>query len=467
MQRKNLIRFQKPQAAYSETGNFHSIIADDEQDIYSFPEKCSKTINNEVLCTAINTSGKSIVVCEKPCSKNRMVSQETPNESKIETDMPLKRLCPAAYSTGKALDGEIEDSSKAMLKSFVKLVSGSECKIHHNKQLKVCNSSHDLFGSPSRDFMNEDSIQSFVQQSIDNRYANQHVFSTRELQDILKFRTIPFSFMPRNPVKIGEASFSEVFLVNENVYKIIPFNEHYGMEAFCKEVFVLDTLKEEKGMCRIIDKFLIKGKYSKEYIKAWRNYKSISENIDPSEYKQSQVFGVIVMNNCGNDLERYQFKDYNEVVWFISQLLSAVHILEAHYKFEHRDLHWGNIMVKDSEIFLIDFNFSRLETKKIVYTDLNQEQWLFEGDPSVDPQFGVYKKMKVSCKNDWMSFNEKSNLLWIVYLLDKLHLKIKTLKVSEDRFKATRIVQFLENKAKRCKNTQELLGWFEQHTLNK
>lgn len=391
-----------------------------------------------------------------------MVGQEITSKSEVEAGTPLKRLGISVCTAAKELDGKTNSMAvpwrSAGCQMVNNVVSIPSRRMH--KRYKA-HDSHASTGS-----LNENSIQDFVRQSMDSRESTLGVFGTSELLRILNFRTISFSCMPKNPVKIGEASFSEVYLIGGNVYKVIPFNEHYGMEAFCKEVFVLDALRKEKGMCKMVDKFLVKGKYSKEYIKAWKSYKSPTENIDPSKYKQDQVFGVIVMNNCGEDLERYQFRDCKEIMHFVTQLLSAICILEQNYMFEHRDLHWGNVMVKDSEIFLIDFNFSRLEKKKIIYTDLNQEQWLFDGDSSIDPQFAVYKRMKASCRNDWLSFNEKSNLLWVIYLLDKLHIKIKTLKVVEDRFKATRFVQLLENKAKRCKSTQELFDWLET-TLNK
>lgn len=344
---------------------------------------------------------------------------------------------------------------------------------------------------------NSEDIQDFIKSTIGQESdGGTPFFTVEELKRFLNLRMIGFSDMPKSPLKIGEASFSEVFRINGSIYKIIPFNEWYGIESFCKEVFVLEALKDQKGICRIVDKFTIKGRFSKEYIKSWELYakNNESENAHPTEYKSSQIFGVVVMEDCGTPFEKYQFRDYPEILSFIDQLLETIATLEKCYRFEHRDLHWGNILIKDSEIFLIDFNFARMEAGidgekgqivdvldisydkcldgkykktddgtiiKILFTDLKREEWMFEGDSSVDLQFEVYKNMKRACRDDWENFNEKSNLLWVIYLLDKLFLKIKDLKVSYDRFKCAKLVQELVDKSKMCSNTEELLEFYK------
>ncbi|ELA41684.1 haspin protein kinase [Vittaforma corneae ATCC 50505] len=256
---------------------------------------------------------------------------------------------------------------------------------------------------------------------------NSDAYSFEELKAMLNLRTVTFDEMPSNPVKIGEASFSEVYKIGNLIYKIIPFNQWYSIESFCKEAFILDVLKSEAGVCKLVDRLLIKGGYSQEYLRAWDSFAN-GDNPRPSQSNDDQLYGVLVMNDCGCDLEKYRFKNFTEVVDFIDQLLSAICSLEERFKFEHRDMHWGNIMIKNSMVYIIDFNFARLETDKIVYTDLNAQEWLFEGDRSVDMQFEIYVEARKACKSNWKAFSPKSNLLWVRYLLRKLELKLETFK---------------------------------------
>lgn len=391
-------------------------------------------------------------------------------------------------------------------------------------------------------------VQDFVKKALKTRIERQErMLSTDELCKFLDLKRINFTNMPNNPIKIGEASFSEVFMVNKKIYKIIPFNEYYGIEAFSKEVVILEALKNQAGICRIYDKFVINGKYNKEYIRAWMRYKKAynSENENPKKYKKDQIFGVIVMDDCGKDMEKYEFKDYTEIKGFISQILNTIVTLERNYRFEHRDLHWGNIMIKNSKIYLIDFNFARIEIvidwrerrlcglhdytdydsqcrkevyemcsnsdsnmltafpsawnigntnmletgsgdavnlvkafrhdypqfnlneiylrNGIIYTDLKDENWIFEGDSSVDLQFEIYKKMKISCMGNWELFNKKSNLLWISYLLDKLFLKVKSLKVNEDKYKCIKMISKIIDVSNNCDSASELLDFFKNN----
>lgn len=249
-------------------------------------------------------------------------------------------------------------------------------------------------------------------------------FTFKEIEKILNLKTIPFTSMPSSPVKIGEASFSEVFCCNNLIYKIIAFTQWYTFEAFCKEAFIMDVLKNEKGVCHLVDRFLVKGGYSQPYLDAWDAF-SGGDNARPSDTNPEQLFGILVMNDCGCDLEKYVFKTMIEIIDFIGKLIETICRLEETYRFEHRDMHWGNIMIKDGEVYLIDFSFSRLETMKIIYSDLNQQEWLFEGDTNIDMQFEIYIEEKKACKSKWDGYCPKSNMLWMRYVLRKLEKKME------------------------------------------
>lgn len=290
------------------------------------------------------------------------------------------------------------------------------------------------------------------------------VYSIAEIQKALSLRTITFDQMPKAPIKIGEASFSEVFRIEKIIYKIIPLTEWYSIDSFYKEAFIMDILKTEKGVCKLNDRFLVAGRYTDEYLQAWDKFEG-SENTRPSEFSESQVFGVLTMNDCGIDLEKYQFENFQEIMSVISQLLDTISTLEEKYCFEHRDMHWGNIMIKDSVLSIIDLNFARLEKDKIVFTDLNLHKWLFEGDSSVDIQFSVYGKMKELCKSDWKSFNPVSNMLWFRYILRKLSLKAKCLSGMAEITCPLKIMNLLIRKADQFVCCADFKHWFDSDDL--
>lgn len=232
-------------------------------------------------------------------------------------------------------------------------------------------------------------------------------------------RRVLFRDMPREVRKIGEATFSEVFVHNEKVYKIVPLGEDTSLAAFEKEARIFRIVSREEGVCRLLDAFVLAGRYPEEYLRAWDEFGE-EENERPCRYTESQEYGVLVMEEGGESLETHRFESLEEVDRFLRDVVSAVANLERKYEFEHRDMHWGNVLIRNGRIGLIDFSLSRLmDGASTVYTDLNESSWLFEGNGCVDAQFSVYRGMRDACSRKWAEFTPMSNVLWLRYLADK------------------------------------------------
>jgi hypothetical protein len=45
------------------------------------------------------------------------------------------------------------------------------------------------------------------------------------------------------------------------------------------------------------------------------------------------------------------------------------------------------------------------------YVDLEQEDWLFQGDVKADIQYRVYRDMRSACRKNWAKFTPKVSLI--------------------------------------------------------
>lgn len=145
------------------------------------------------------------------------------------------------------------------------------------------------------------------------------------------------------------------------------------------------------------------------------------------------------MKDGGVDLEKFKLKNMRQVQSIVNQLVSALALAEEKIQFEHRDLHLGNILIKETDLVslkcdgnefdlsgiqcsIIDYSLSRMKDGAgVAFRDLDTIEWLFEGDPKIDTQYQVYKDMRNSKgKLSWKDFNPRSNILWLSFMLEKL-----------------------------------------------
>lgn len=265
----------------------------------------------------------------------------------------------------------------------------------------------------------------------------------------------------QNLKKIGEGSYGEIYKSfdddnNEIVLKLVPCSLDLEVEEAFEKILPEIMITKKFGRLRDSDKnrtrnfvtmtrsACLKGKFPAKLIEEWDKYdqaKTIgSENVDPREYGDDHLHVVMILNNGGVDLEKYRFKSAVEALSVFKQIAYSLAAAECEFEFEHRDLHWGNVLVNDTKaetltyivngqetnvkssgVFatIIDFTLSRMSEKEIiVFDDLSRDEELFQGKG--DYQFDVYRLMKEENGNNWEEFTPKTNVLWLDYLLDKL-----------------------------------------------
>lgn len=137
-------------------------------------------------------------------------------------------------------------------------------------------------------------------------------------------------------------------------------------------------------------------------------------------------------------------------------------VAEEACEFEHRDLHWGNVLLNrgapDAVAFrlngvdvsvrtagvatvLIDFSLSRLvgHGGAVAFCDLSTDPELFTG-PKGNTQADTYRRMRKLTRGRWAGFHPGTNCLWMHYLADTL-LSVKGIKLSPTDSHALKVRQ--------------------------
>ncbi|KAJ8339792.1 hypothetical protein SKAU_G00344250 [Synaphobranchus kaupii] len=265
--------------------------------------------------------------------------------------------------------------------------------------------------------------------------------------------------------KVGEGTFGEVFTTtnhsNETVaLKIVPiegrqkvngedqktFGEILHEVIISKELSCLDAKEMNKtnGFIGLNDLHCVRGSYPKPLLSAWDKFdkQRRSENDRPDFFEEDQLFLILEFEFGGSDLEAMNGKLSSLAVAksILHQVTAALAVAEQALCFEHRDLHWGNILVKTTKekagtyllngtshsyetkgihVNIIDYSLSRLEIDGLtVSCDISADEELFMGQG--DYQFDIYRQMRQENNNSWSEFNPRTNVLWIHYLADKL-----------------------------------------------
>eukprot|EP00210_Caulerpa_lentillifera_P009420 g8981.t1 len=307
-------------------------------------------------------------------------------------------------------------------------------------------------------------------------------------------------FISHNQVmKIGEGTFGEAFKSGGHlVVKIVPFGgskfvcgyPQKQAEELLPEIMtskILSNLRSDvncpnssQGFALTHETKICKGPYPELLVKEWYRWSDCypSENEPIDSFPPNQYYVVFFIEDGGHDLERFELRSFQEAKAILLQSIFHLAIAEEACQFEHRDLHWGNLLLtrtsqnsisiklKGQQIecqsggiktVLIDFSLSRLQSDHtVIYKDLCKEPELFTG-PSQDHQAETYRRMKKTVGDDWSGFHPETNCLWIHYLTETVLTVKKQLSYTVTQKQDLRAFKRRCLKAKSC---QELL-WDE------
>ncbi len=223
------------------------------------------------------------------------------------------------------------------------------------------------------------------------------------------------------------------------------------------EVKLLQNLNYIPGFTNFRDLTILQGRPSSSFNNAWKAWNKTrprgkkSYFPDPSKktnYEDTQLWAVVEMQDAGTDCEKLMENGGLGTIWeiwdvFWGVCLSVAKAEEA-CRFEHRDLHMGNICVRSSRIAqdimhpkikdplrrrfqftglettVIDYTLSRADivahertltpspstfhakspshadsmANEVAYLDLNKDPALFSGDATEEYQYEIYRYMR-------------------------------------------------------------------------
>ncbi|XP_037327617.2 uncharacterized protein haspin [Pungitius pungitius] len=283
-------------------------------------------------------------------------------------------------------------------------------------------------------------------------------------------------------VKIGEGTFGEVFSTTNAsgdtvALKIIPLEGSVKVNGEDQKTFgeilheiiiskELSSLKEKQqnkthGFIGLNDLHCVQGRYPPHFLSAWDAFdqQKGSENDRPDFFETDQLFLILEFEFGGADLENSNgtLRSLAVAKSILHQVTAALAVAEEELHFEHRDLHWGNVLVKPTKektesfylkgaahsvetkgllVRIIDYSLSRLEIDDLtVSCDIANDEELFMGQG--DYQFDIYRLMRQENGNNWSDYHPHTNVLWLRYLCSKL-LSMKYRGLGGRGFKALR-----------------------------
>ncbi|XP_033210480.1 microtubule-associated protein futsch isoform X2 [Belonocnema kinseyi] len=262
--------------------------------------------------------------------------------------------------------------------------------------------------------------------------------------------------------KIGEGVYGEVFLhdngSDNSVIKIIPiegdvnvngepqkkFHEILSEIVIAKELHDL-RFGEKNNTAGFVEVKSIKciiGRYPAKLVELWKVYddEKKSENDCPSMFDENQLYISLELGHGGQDLEAFVFQNASESYAVFLQTAFALAVAEQSLEFEHRDLHWGNVLISRSrksqvsyklddqeicfpssgvKVAIIDFTLSRMSYQNCcIFNDLALDPALFTAEGEY--QFEIYRLMRDKTENQWQRFEPFTNVLWLHYTVDKM-----------------------------------------------
>ena len=286
--------------------------------------------------------------------------------------------------------------------------------------------------------------------------------------------------------KIGQGSYATVLKMESHsapgqysVWKLMPLKPSQGpgsrphhnqtlIKDAATEVKMLNAMSDTDGFVQFRSAYVVKGIVPDQIGKA---HESWAKKINPEDTwyetqlatefpSKDQLWLLMEMTDAGQDLDWtfcvirsepkwiFSVHETSDIFWGIAEALMRG---EAQADFEHRDLHPGNICIKQRdepvevttadgiprvskrEVTLIDYTQSRLTlgSGDVLATAIDESIFRqSDKDPVAQRQYDAYRAMReivkkekrqgVSISQMWQEYVPMTNVLWLLYMLREL-----------------------------------------------
>ncbi|DAA79552.1 TPA_exp: Uncharacterized protein A8136_0325 [Trichophyton benhamiae CBS 112371] len=296
----------------------------------------------------------------------------------------------------------------------------------------------------------------------------------------------------KSSLSSGRSSKLQTYM--DGVFKIVPLCAQRGpgskkfttVDEIVAEVQLLKLLDPIPGFARFREIHVVQGRFPPSYQNAWDIYSRTKDdcfNPDPSKkrsYPDNQLWAILEMENAGFELEKFKFSSVfqvYDVFWGVALALARA---EQYASFEHRDLHLGNVCVKQKqpplvecqkgrakmdtseielsarlglsglETTIIDYSLSRAELSpcetqntsytrgSVAWSDLEKKEIFDAVGRDEEEKFlrDTYRMMRSEVFNDsdpdteqWKNYRPRTNLIWLSFILATLVNKCRTEKL--------------------------------------
>ena len=514
----------KPSHLYSSFSSFQSPVKQRKQETTSFEvievaEELSRlSVQTKFANNDVETSPEREALCERIANTERPVKLARQRTTSSESVTSTESVSPRERKTkhGKPKKTQSDKRPKKLVSQEPQPVASdmsTESVTEEPQVAEIASPSPVTEPKPIESLELDLAALEITKPRISNVFTK-HAASLLSLssQDLTSFSAWSDQLSSHFAVtKIAEASFGEVYRLSllkahsalgktdESVLKIIalkpPTSTKRKMSKAAKkrtemmsdpedvaaEVRLMQRMTCTPGFTNFREICVLQGRPGDAFAAAWSSWndsqetkgKEVSVFPDPSKkasYSEDQLWAVIEMQDAGTDLENTKVAN----IWLAWDIFWGVVLAlgkgEEAARFEHRDLHMGNICVSGLnnaahcreadyvptssskkldftgiETTLIDYTISRAEMgiledeEDVAYLDLERDLALFEGDAEQEYQYEIYRYMRSAMYlgeplgdlwerwdeaeesgRTWKGYHPQTNLVWLHFVLHKL-----------------------------------------------
>ncbi|KAI5796385.1 hypothetical protein DFH27DRAFT_564138 [Peziza echinospora] len=318
--------------------------------------------------------------------KSSKLTQGSARTRSVSPVVSALRLTPSALSPGGhiKLQGEVdlfgEKVGAGLLGAVAEAEKEVEGEVEREREIVVPEVIVDSVDDESKVVEAEEEEQYYEEAELEVTEIAEEDLS-RLLGLCTESRTVPFeehisTLLETSTLrKLGEASYSEVYICEphpptptttgtststpllppKTVLKIIPFGKpsQCPISQILGELLITRTMSPVPGFVGFHSAHVCVGAFPQHLLDLWDYWDEEikeSENDRPDFYESDQLFAVIGLEDGGRDLESFELEGWAEARTVFWDTAVALARGECRREFEHRDMHFGNIVIKRVEV---------------------------------------------------------------------------------------------------------------------